>query len=552
MQLPERRTLPRAGSAGVRFALAVLPLLVSCATPDSVAPNDCLDTPCLSVGHSLGSAPEFFVSPSGSASGDGSFDYPWDLATALDGPAAVTPGSTIWLRGGRYTDGPYFDHGYLSNLTGTPDAPIVVRQYPGERATVTKFLTIQGAYTWYWGFEVVHPVPHVGYVFGVHNRGPGTKLINLVVHDASANGILVWPTATNAEVYGSIVYNNGRMPLPTGELGHGIYCLSQSSLLVRENIVFDNWAVGIHCYAEPAHGPEAALKNIHLDGNASFNNSVWGVPREEILVGGELPASGITVNHNYTYRTAFSPIEVADVGYFFLVNQDVRNQDVVLTDNYFVGGWLHVGDWTSATVTGNTLFTFANGGMLWLRSNLSGHTWSRNTFFGDPAALAWRYNSSSITTFDGWQTLTGLADAGTYAGSAPTGVRIEVRPNQYERGRANIIVYNWEQRSTVSVDVSGILFPGDHYVVHNAQDFYGAPIASRIYTSGGLELPMVSIAPPAPLGMSTAQAPVTGPTFNVFVLMTTPPGRRACPPSAAVPPSCTPLGHAHRASPRRR
>jgi hypothetical protein len=505
----------------VSLALVALPLLASCAPSDSVEPNDCQETPCLSAKLSPGPAPEFFVSPDGAPSGDGSFAKPWDLATALDGPAAVTPGSTIWLRGGTYADGPYFGHGYLSNLAGAPGAPIVVRQYPGERATVTKFLTIAGSYTWYWGFEIVHPAPHVGYAHGILNRGPGTKLINLVVHDASASGIVIGPEATNADVHGSVVYNNGR----TDKFDHGIYCQSQSSLLVRDNIVFDNWADGIHCYAEPPHGPEAALENIHLEGNASFNNYVWGVrSNTDILVGGELPASGITVDRNYTYRTDFSNTKVADVGYDFLVNQDV-----VLTNNYFVGGWSHVGQWTSATVTGNTLFNFTSGGMLWLLGDLSGHTWSGNAFFGDPAALAWRYDSSGVTTFDHWRTMSGIADPGAYAGSTPTGVKIALRPNQYERGRANIIVYNWAEQSVVGVDVSGILFPGDQYVVQHAQDFYGAPIASGIYTGGPLQLPMVSIAPPIPLGTTTAPAPVTGPTFNVFVLMTTKPRRDRCP-----------------------
>jgi hypothetical protein len=172
-------------------------------------------------------------------------------------------------------------------------------------------------------------------------------------------------------------------------------------------------------------------------------------------------------------------------------------------------------------VTGNTLFNFTNGGMLWNIGDLNGQRWSGNTFFGDSTALAWRYDSNSVTTFDSWRRLTGLADPGTYAGYAPTGVKIALRPNQYEPGRANIIVYDWGLQGAVGVDVSGILVPGDHYVVQHAQDFYGAPIASGVYTGGLLQLPMVSITPPTPLGTSTAPAPVTGPTFNVFVLMKT-------------------------------
>src|SRR2546430_1201491 len=45
-------------------------------------------------------ATEFYVSPTGTASGNGSASNPWDLQTALNQPSSVQPGDTIWLRGG--------------------------------------------------------------------------------------------------------------------------------------------------------------------------------------------------------------------------------------------------------------------------------------------------------------------------------------------------------------------------------------------------------------------------------------------------------------------
>jgi len=68
---------------------------------------------------------EFYASPSGASSGDGSISRPWDLKTALKQPPALQPGDTLWLRGGKYY-GPF-----VSYLTGTASAPITVRQYPG-------------------------------------------------------------------------------------------------------------------------------------------------------------------------------------------------------------------------------------------------------------------------------------------------------------------------------------------------------------------------------------------------------------------------------------
>jgi len=507
--------LSRSGAGALSLAAALLLLSTSCALQDSVAPNDTPGTRGISADRAAaGRALDFFVSPTGSPSGDGSFTKPWDLATALAGPAEVTPGSTIWLRGGMYTNAAD-PRGFASTLMGTPDAPIVVRQYPGERATVTNILFVTGAYTWFWGFELTNPAPQQGVMHGVHLKGPGTKVINLVIHDATDDGIFIGPEAVGAEVNGSIVYNNGR----TDNLTHGIYCKSQTgTLLLRDNIVFDNWASGFHCYAND--GP--FIQNIVLEGNVAFNNYVWGVPwDQDILVGGVFPASGITVNENYTYRTNNANTLTADIG-----SDVVTNQDLVCTNNYFAGGWWRVGAWARATVTGNTLYNFTTGGMVWSLGSDSDQRWSNNTFFGDPSAIVWRHDTTDVTTFDGWRTQNGFADPGTYAGSAPMENKIFVRPNQYEAGRANIIVYNWAQQSAVSVDVSGILKRGDRYVVQNAEDFYGPPIASGIYKGQPLELPMASITPPSPVGVVTAQpAPVTGPTFNVFVLMKTRPSR---------------------------
>lgn len=507
----------RTAPAFALLALAFLVLPASCGLPDAVEPPNAPGTPGLSATGSPGTASDFYVSPTGSPSGDGSVNNPWDLATALADPARVPPGSTIWLRGGTYT-GPFLGHGYVSNLTGTADAPIVVRQYPGERATVTKFLFVRGAYTWYRGFEVVHTLPQVGYAYGIDVQGPGTKLINLVIHDATSSGVFIGPEATNTEIYGLIVYNNGT----TDRLDHGIYCKSQSRMLVEDNIAFDNWAVGIHCFAK--EGPY--LQNIHLQGNVAFNNYVWGDQSvADFFVGGFFPASGITIDQNYTYRTNYADTKAAEIGHNLVVNHDL-----VFTNNYFVGGWWFMGAWTKATVTGNTLYSSTRGGMIWSLGELSGQGWSGNTFFGDSTLPTWRHSpsvgplpleGSVTTTFNGWRSLTGFADPGTYAGSAPTELKVIVRPNRYEQGRATIIVYNWTQQSSVSVDVAGILDPDDQYVVQHAQDFYGPPVAAGTYRGGVLELPMVSITPPTPLGITTPPAPVTGPTFNVFVLLKT-------------------------------
>ena len=105
-------------------------------------------------------AAEWHVAPDGGAGGDGSAAKPWSLKAALEHPATVKPGDTIWLHEGTYTG-----H-FQGNLKGTPEAPIIVRQYPGERAIIdgnfnrliagngSNVFGVAGAWTWYWGFEI--------------------------------------------------------------------------------------------------------------------------------------------------------------------------------------------------------------------------------------------------------------------------------------------------------------------------------------------------------------------------------------------------------------
>ena len=259
----------------------------------------------------------------------------------------------------------------------------------------------------------------------------------------------------------------------------------------------------------------------------SFNNgsiSDYGGPTDLLVyTGGN--STRVVVTNNYLYRTDLAHA-TASIGYYF----GGINPSLLFSGNY-VFGLVAFADWVTATVTGNTVYSTASpysqgaSGMVSARGNLSGYRWGGNHWYGDPALPQWGYGPAGATPgtaydYATWLTATGLTKPGRYGRSIPPN-RVVVRPNAYEPGRANIIVYNWTQRSTVSVDVSAILKVGDHYVVQNAQDFYGAPTVSGTYEGGPLQLPMAGIPAPTPI-RGGVPGPTTGPTFNVFVLIATP------------------------------
>ena len=215
------------------------------------------------------------MAPNASASGTGSFANPWKLQTALNHPAAVNPGDTIWLRGGTYVG-----H-FTSDLAGTSANPIIVRQYPGERATLDGndassevTLIINGSYTWFWGFEIfnsnptrvssnTHPPPIAARA--IHLLGDGTKMINMIVHDTN-QGVLSGTSANGTEIYGNLFYYNGYDGTDRGH-GHGAYVANDPANApkkVYDNIIFQQFGYGIHGYTEGGD-----LDNLDYQGNTS-------------------------------------------------------------------------------------------------------------------------------------------------------------------------------------------------------------------------------------------------------------------------------------------
>jgi hypothetical protein len=100
----------------------------------------------------------------------------------------------------------------------------------------------------------------------------------------------------------------------------------------------------------------------------------------------------------------------------------------------------------------------------------------------------------------------------------PSKNRVVVRPNPYEAGRANVVVYNWEKRSSIDVSVSGVLAPGDRYEVRNVQDVFGKPVASGTVAGTTIAIPMDGVEAPVPVGLTKSPAPKTGPEFDTFLV----------------------------------
>ena len=477
----------------------------------------------------------FFVSVDGSQTGDGSSTDPWTLATALAQPAVVKAGDTIWLRGGTYRGD------FTSNLTGAPAAPIILRQFPGERATVDGRFSVIGSYAWYWGFEVMYSdpqrvsaiagsaptdLPRFGKAIGSKGQGSFNKYINLVVHDMS-DGLGDNSSARGTEFYGNIIYNNGWIGPDRGH-GHGMYIQNQfETKRIIDNVIFNSFSTGLKI-----GGTAASYElNFQIEGNSIF---LAGAPALESFpyqantqVQGGSNIGNITFDKNSFYHLDGNKISV----WLGETGGEMAVSPVTVTNNYIQGS-IQISIWQAVTYTGNKLVSgpvpFVNDGHRLMtvrvptgvlksayRINNNSYSW-QPTLVG-PLHVRQDGVGTTYTTLAAWQAATGWDGSSLLTASTFTGFDIIVRPNRYEPGRATVTVWNWENAASVDVDVASLLKVGDKYTVHHVYDFFGPPVVEGTYSGGPISVTLREYTAPTPIGM-TAAPPSTGSQFNVFII----------------------------------
>ncbi len=443
-------------------------------------------------------ATEWYVGPAG-GSGAGTQAQPWSLDYALSDTSnsRVRPGDTIWVMAGDYYPVAANDPRFQVNRQGTQAAPILVRNYQKDRATVhayfdcgfnnnigfiTKWIT-------FWGLEVQarllsNPLS-TGKAFEVGNSGypaqnsPGVKIINCILHDCGSGATGDWGSASDHETNGNLMYYCGYDGTDRGH-GHGLYVQSKGpqghGQLHKDNIVFRNFDNGTQLY-----GTDNAFRDwVTYDGDVFFNNGeishVSGMVTAMWLAGGQWAQSPQALNINsYTSSTAVG-------GYFWLD----QSYNAVISNGYFV---------TSSAHTFN------------VSANNTGLVMTNNTIVGYTTGFAInQYGTGNVYI----------------PGRPASGKRIVVRPNDYEPGRANIIVFNWDHSPTVSVDISPAkLANGAAYEVRDVQNWYAGAVVSGTYNGSPITLPMTGLTVAAPIALpaSYVTPPHTAPQFACFVLL---------------------------------
>ena len=342
---------------------------------------------------------------------------------------------------------------------------------------------------------LAHPVrricrsTHGFHVPFTHSQaGPGTKLINLVIHDVGTT--LFESQPTGIELYGIIAYNTG-WDAPDRSHGPGFYIRNRSTSptkLIRDNILFQHFRQGLQGYGSFNN----VFSNFLVEGNVLFNNGI---------------------GRNGLHRNLM----------FGNSNTDHRNNAFVENYTYYASG----------EGRGSNMFGQAVGGCtgLTLRGNVlsqgPGRT-AAEVHRCDDVAISDNhfYGKTSYTSADGKVDASGesfrrLFPENRYFGAGepePKETLVQIRANQYEPNRATFVVYNWAGRCSVQANLWKLGIPeGAQYRLRNVRDYYGPGLRGR-YTGRPIRIPMLGWPVQRPIGDFVGELPSTEPEFGVFVL----------------------------------
>ena len=476
----------------------------------------------------------FHVKTTGSASGSGALDSPWNLQTALNHPSAVKPGDVIYIHGGTYSGT------YTSKLNGTAAKPIIVRPWYDEEVIIDSGTNVQagaaetlefyGSYTHIRNITITNSNPNhyatSGGLEGVRYYGHHNKLINCIIHDNTGNGIGFWSSAIGSEVAGCIIYHNGTIGSDRGH-GHGLYIQNDSAeyKIIRDNIIFNSFGKGAQIY-----GTSVQVRNVKMENNIIFNSALAASSSIEqgIIAGGVKPVDNMILNDNIFYVSPqYTNIAAsAKFGY-----EDVTTNGYgEFKNNVCIDAYLHITkNWNKITTSNNAYISKSTKTKMVFGFDkltfVTTRDYDNNKYYlGQIGENGGSWNGFTLYTLSQIQNNSTAAYRtelnSVYYSALPSSDMVVVRSNPYQSDRAHITIHNWTGKQKISVDVSSILVSGDTYGLYDVTYLSGGPIVTGKYSGAPIEIPMNQSKVDKPIGLTgnLSRFKNTAPDFGVFLL----------------------------------
>jgi hypothetical protein len=425
-----------------------------------------------------------FVSLDGSSSASGTQEDPLDLQTALSSDSPVQPGQTIWIKEGVY------EGSFESEISGNSGLPISIKPLPGQRVLIDSYnsgsdkagLTITGQWTDFYGIEatssdtnrgnIIERYPNVEAKAGIAVFGANTNIYNALTYDNVCGGIDFWKTATDSTLHGNIIYNNGFAHSGRGAC-HGVYTQNTNGYKkLTNNIVFFGFQTGFHPYSTKT----APLNNFTIENNVWFlagaSDPRDGQQKTNLIVETQAGIKDMIIKNNKGY---------SQVNRGSSLNARNFQGNVEIRDNYLAERLEVYGEWDPIPFTNNTIYGNIND--------------------ADNSLID---NASNIL-----------------ATSKPTtGNKVFVDANGIDPRRGRIVIYNYDNVDSVSVNLSSILKNGEAYRIHSVMGLFQEALVSGVYNGSNISIPMGTIDPPQPNGNPNGIDSNDGPKkiFGTFIV----------------------------------
>ena len=429
----------------------------------------------------------------------GSEQNPLGLAAAFRNARA---GDLYWLAGGNYNGT------FTSTSDGTPTNPIVYRAKPGARVRLTGAIDVRGDETWVWGLEITDP-NGTSSISGITLNARGGHAINNVVHHTRGGNLFAaWNVGPRQVVYGNVAY---------GDIGaHRLYTQNDFDLYGYKYIVQNVFMDGIgsdKCYSpDPTNPFNCSNLHAYAEGNAvtgfHVENNIFDTG--SFLIGGfGVPTQDNVIIRNYLYSTGMQ------LGYRRPAQAEIKSNYLVastIDHRYFWGAGEVQYPQHKPNVCTNNEIHLPPSGRPHIQFRTSAYTsigirqdgvpkiqatdtFNNNKYSGTFSASFFADNKNlGNLAFDPWKAATQAAgnafDTASQIVPVPTTNKIVVIPNEYESGRGHIAVYNHQNSSSVSVNLSSFVAPGASYKITKARDPFGPPVKSGVYAGGAISIPV--------------------------------------------------------------